>query len=104
MTLGERFAYYRKKKGLSQKEAAQLMELDPYRLSNYETDRSDPPIAVLLTMSRTYHVSVDELLGNPPIQRDEDPNYEELLKLIDSYVGEEKEKAIDIATTIIKKI
>lgn len=68
MNQGERFQSYRKKKGLSQKEAAELLGIKPYQLANYETGRSEPPIRVLKDMSRIYGVSIDRLLNNSSLQ------------------------------------
>ena len=64
MNLGKRFKKYRQKVGLTQKEAAELIGINSYQLGNYETNRSEPSIAILKGMSRTYKVSVDDLIGN----------------------------------------
>ena len=64
MNLGERFKYYRKCKGLKQKDAADLIGINNYQLGNYETNRSEPSIDVLKKMSRVYEVSIDKLVDN----------------------------------------
>ena len=64
MNLGKRFKKYRQKVGLTQKEAAELIGINSYQLGNYETNRSEPSIAILKGMSRAYKVSVDDLIGN----------------------------------------
>ena len=68
MNQGERFQSYRKKKNLSQKEAAELLGIKPYQLANYETNRSEPSIRVLKDMSRLYKVSIDRLVNNSSLQ------------------------------------
>ena len=64
MNLGKRFKRYRQKVGLTQKEAAERIGINSYQLGNYETNRSEPSIAILKGMSKIYKVSVDELIGN----------------------------------------
>ena len=64
MNLGKRFKKYRQKVGLTQKEAAKLIGINSYQLGNYETNRSEPSIAILKGMSKAYKVSVDDLIGN----------------------------------------
>lgn len=68
MNQGERYQSFRKKKNLSQKEAASLLGIKPYQLANYETNRSEPSIRVLKDMSRLYKVSIDRLLNNSSLQ------------------------------------
>ena len=64
MYLGRRLRHFREMKGLSQKEAAELLELKNYQLANYENDRSEPSIATLKRMSKVYEVSIDGLVAN----------------------------------------
>ena len=64
MKYGERFKLYRVRQKLSQKEAAELMDIKPYQLANYETNRSEPSIEVLKAMSVVYKVSIDNLVNN----------------------------------------
>lgn len=64
MDIGRRFKLYRERSGLSQKEAAQALGIKPYQIANYETNRSEPNIETLKKMSKLYHVSLDNLLGN----------------------------------------
>lgn len=64
MDYGNRFKKYRIKAGLRQNEAAEKIGVKNYQLGNYETNRSEPNISVLLKMSEAYDVSLDLLLGN----------------------------------------
>ena len=64
MDLGSRFAMFRNRTGLTQKEAAEQLNITPYQLGNYETNRSEPNIATLKRMSHVYGVSIDQLVGN----------------------------------------
>ena len=63
MNYGKRFKLYRLRSRLAQKEAAKELGVKPYQLANYESDRSEPNLRVLIAMAKLYHVSVDRLLG-----------------------------------------
>ncbi len=64
MNLGLRFKRFRERKGLSQKEAAELIGINGYQLANYETNRSEPSIDILKRMSRAYGTTIDNLVAN----------------------------------------
>ena len=64
MDLGKRFALFRNKVGLTQKEASERLGITPYQLGNYETNRSEPNIETLIRMSQLYETSIDQLVGN----------------------------------------
>ena len=64
MNIGKRFQLYRRRKHLTQKEAAELIGVKSYQLANYESNRSEPSIKVLVAMSKTYQISIDQLVGN----------------------------------------
>ena len=101
MDYGKRFKYYRNRAKLTQKEAAALIGINDYQLGNYETNRSEPSLAILKKMSRLYRVSIDKMLGNKPfpvdgdlikIEDDEENNFDNVLNKIKEYV-EELEKS-----------
>lgn len=93
MDIGKRFKHYREEKGLSQKEAAELIGVKYYQLGNYETNRSEPSIKVLKKMSQVYQVSIDQLVGNfknqKPMsdkeQEEMDQVFKVLSELVDKY-------------------
>ena len=64
MDFGKRFKFYRQKVNLTQKEAAELIGVKDYQLGNYETNRSQPSLEILIKMSKVYSVSIDKMLGN----------------------------------------
>jgi len=64
MNVGVRFKRIRESRGLTQKEAAELIGVKYYQLGNYETNRSEPNIATLKKMSEVYRTSIDNLVGN----------------------------------------
>ena len=91
MNIGKRYQLYRRRARLLQKDAAKLIGVKPYQLANYESNRSEPSIKVLIAMAKTYRVSVDQLLGvtqKPLLEPNED--------LIDQQEAErqEMEKAL----------
>ena len=63
MNIGKRFNLYRRRMRLTQKEAAKLIGVKSYQLANYESNRSEPSLKVLIAMAKTYHATTDQLLG-----------------------------------------
>lgn len=78
MNYGRLFKRARERSGLSQKEAAEKIGVKSYQLANYETDRSEPSLDVLVKMSRVYQVSIDYMLFNTKLQQNYgNPNFED---------------------------
>ena len=86
MDLGKNFKHYRKLAKLTQKEAAKEMGINSYQLANYETNRSEPSIAILKKMSVTYGVSIDRLVRNRqmPSVKPIKEEYTDLNELLDN--------------------
>ncbi len=61
--LAERLRDLRQKNGLSQRDAAKLLEVSPSIISGYETSERTPSVENLLALSRIYRCSTDYLLG-----------------------------------------
>jgi len=61
--VGAKIKEYREKKGLSQKELAQLMGLGNTRVSNWELGISRPDVNMLSLLCKALDVSTDDLLG-----------------------------------------
>ena len=75
MNIGKRFSLYRRRMRLTQKEAAKLIGVKSYQLANYESNRSEPSLKVLIAMAKAYRVSTDQLLGvtrKPLLEPNED--------------------------------
>ena len=95
MDFGKSFKFYRKKAGLTQKEAADKIGVKDYQLGNYETNRSQPSLEIIKKMSKVYLVSIDKMLGNNVLanklasENDQDDyiDMEELLKNLNSVVA-----------------
>ena len=102
MDFGKSFKFYRQRANLTQKEAAELIGINPYQLGNYETNRSQPSLEVLRKMSRAYLISIDKMLGNNVMQykvQKEHPEWQqdyvdiqEVLKHLTEYVDQQKKK------------
>jgi len=69
MTLGNRLNALRTKRGLSQLELAEALDVSRQSVSKWETDAAVPEIDKLVALSRFFGVSVGALLGVEP----EDP-------------------------------
>ena len=50
-------------KKLTQKEAADMIQISPARFSTYATGRNEPPLDVLYSICKTFGVSADWMLG-----------------------------------------
>ena len=102
MDFGNSFKYYRKRAGYTQKEAAKLIGVKDYQLGNYETNRSQPSLEILIKMSKVYLVSIDNMLGNSMLRNKyekEHPNdkkeyidVNEVLKSFTEYVKQVNEE------------
>lgn len=64
MSLGEILLDLRKKKGLSQEEAAEQLHVTRQTISKWETGQSTPDFDKLVPISRLYDISLDELAEN----------------------------------------
>lgn len=63
MNLGERLAEFRKLENLSQLELAELLNTSRQTISKWETGASLPSIESLISLSKLYKVSLDELIN-----------------------------------------
>ena len=70
MTLGERIRDERKKRGLSQEELADILNVSRQAITKWETDRGIPDIANLIRISEEFEISLDELIkGDNSVNR-----------------------------------
>lgn len=61
--LGERLQEQRLLKNLSQKEVADIINVSPSIVSNYERSERVPSLEILVSLARLYNCSTDYLLG-----------------------------------------
>ena len=70
MALGERIRDERKKRGLSQEELADILNVSRQAITKWETDRGIPDIANLIRISEGFEISLDELIkGDNSVKR-----------------------------------
>ena len=70
MTLGARIRDERKKRGLSQEELADILNVSRQAITKWETDRGIPDIANLIRISEEFEISLDELIkGDNSVKR-----------------------------------
>lgn len=63
MNLADRILAYRKAKGLSQEELAEVLNVSRQTISKWETGQSQPDLDKLLPLCELFEISADELLG-----------------------------------------
>ena len=75
MTVGERLLELRKKKGLSQEEVANILNVSRQTISKWETDQSSPDFDKIVPICNLYEISANCLLtGNDDIiEKDIEP-------------------------------
>lgn len=64
--IGRRLALYRIKKGYSQEELAYKLNISRQLVSKWETGESSPSTDNLITLSKLYEVSLDDLINKDP--------------------------------------
>ena len=66
----------REKSGLTQLEAANLLNISKQRYSNYELDKREPDHETLLSIAELFNVSTDYLLGisDDPNKKEKSPS------------------------------
>lgn len=73
MTLGEKICYYRKKNKMSQEELAERVGVSRQAVSKWELGDATPEVEKLLSLSRAFGVTTDQLLRPEPPEEGEDP-------------------------------
>ena len=82
-SLGQRIAFYRKKKELTQEQLAEKCSVTAQAVSKWENDLTAPDISIIPALSELFGITCDELLG---VQRAEvecvDPELVDLNKML----------------------
>ena len=71
MSLGERLYELRKKKGLSQEEVADKLNVTRQSVSKWETDESKPDFDKIVPICELYEISTNELLNGTQEEKEE---------------------------------
>jgi len=80
--IGKRLAFYRKKRGLTQKELAEKIGIDRTVIANYEVGRAHIYDEILARLSLVLNVSVDLLLGIKGSKNKEKPMSLKIMKRV----------------------
>ena len=68
--LGNNIRNFRKNKGLTQEELADLLNITPQAVSRWESTAGMPDVSMLIPLAQTLGVSTDALLGYDMIRED----------------------------------
>ncbi len=63
MAFSKRLKMLRQKHRLTQSDLAEILELKPTAISNYESERNEPSFGKLIALAQYFDVSCDYLLG-----------------------------------------
>ena len=72
MSIGQMIKLYRKEKGFTQNELAELIGVSSQAVSKWETDAGMPDISQIVPLARALEVSADKLLGLVDSDTDEE--------------------------------
>ena len=62
MNIGEKIKKYREEKKMTQKDIAEILEVEPGTISKYESGMIEPNIESIKRLSETFNITVDELI------------------------------------------
>ena len=80
MNVGTIISEHRKKKGLTQKELAELLHVTPQAVSNWEKNKRLPDLAFLPELKRILDVRYDEIIGDQDLRTYSEEQKEQLLQ------------------------
>ena len=63
MTIGNRIRFYRKERGFTQSELAEMIGVSVQAISKWETDAGMPDISQIVPLAIVLNISTDVLLG-----------------------------------------
>lgn len=69
--LGEKIKELRTKNSLTQKDLADKLYVTPQAVSRWEKNEVEPPISTVTELSKIFGISVNELLGEDPVEKTE---------------------------------
>ena len=72
-TIGEFLAYLRKRKGITQQQAADLLGVSNRTVSSWETDKAYPDILILADIAKLYGATADEIISGGSVGSDAEP-------------------------------
>jgi transcriptional regulator with XRE-family HTH domain len=102
---GKRLAYYRKLKGLTQKELGEQVGVANRVIAYYEGETNYPPAHLIVPLSKALSISTDELLGVKETKNNgKDPNLRILRRLnkIEALPPSEQKFLLKTIDTLLK--
>ena len=91
-TLGRNIKKYRKNKGFTQEELADLLNITPQAISKWESESGLPDVSMLIPLAQVLGVSTDALLGYDSISENEEI-IARVKETVNSIRNEEKDRA-----------
>lgn len=98
-SLGDAVKQARKKLGLTQRQVADMIDVDERTIMNIETYRANTTMEVLYPLIRTLHIDARSIFH--PEEVNESPFHYQLRELIDSCSEEEAKILLSVCQTIM---
>ncbi len=103
-TLGQNISALRKKRGLSQAQLADKLDIGTSTLGMYETDKREPSYETLSNIADFFNKSVDDLLGRKPKPQDSALTWADLGMPYGGKIPDElKQTYVDLAESYFKR-
>ena len=64
MEIGKKIKKYREKNNMTQRDIAEILDVEPGTISKYENDMIEPNIESLKRLAETFNITIDELLND----------------------------------------
>lgn len=81
MSPGKKIKQLREENNLTQTELGEKLNISKATISKYESDKVEPSIPTLISMSKLFNVSVDYILGNDTVNLENEIKIENVVKL-----------------------
>lgn len=95
---------YREGKGLSQKELAEIVNVSPASISNYENEEREPKFVTLCALADFFDCSLDMLVRGKEKDRPEERSVDTLVKVFRFLPSEElRYLSANIAVTLAER-
>lgn len=103
-TLGERIAYLRNKKGISQEVLAKGLKIGKSTLGMYETDKREPSYETIKKISDEFKVTIDWIVTGKDKTMDIDvhPKDQKIMELIEQLGDKGKDYIVDLMEKMVE--
>ena len=81
MSPGKKIKQLREENNLTQTELGEKLNISKATISKYESDKVEPSIPTLISMSKLFNVSVDYILGNDTVNLENEIKIDNVVKL-----------------------